>query len=335
MARITDINDLLFPVELHPVFTEFEINGRKIRIEVPNNKIVVNSKSGKPFGVVSSTYKLITNHEAIKLGKRCAEELFGSVEADNIEIFNVDAPSTASYCHIDLVHKNYIMNLWDEEKKSDLYIPYIRITNSYNTLRALRFDIGFCRKICLNGVVFESETIQFMFSHVKHELNRDISFALEQEKVKALFDKFVSYANSLRKFQITTDNSMKLITTLFGIKNESEIDFKDKKEDRREYDSLNEVIENKLKKYIKELGETGYSLFNVITDIASHPIDNRYFRRDMNTMQRLAGNWINSFQEEIQKPTFNILEYLQLLKESPNKALHLSSNRYVATSGEL
>jgi hypothetical protein len=174
-----------------------------------------------------------------------------------------------------------------------------------------------------------------MFSHVKHELNRDISFALEQEKVKALFDKFVSYANSLRKFQITTDNSMKLITTLFGIKNESEIDFKDKKEDRREYDSLNEVIENKLKKYIKELGETGYSLFNVITDIASHPIDNRYFRRDMNTMQRLAGNWINSFQEEIQKPTFNILEYLQLLKESPNKALHLSSNRYVATSGEL
>ncbi len=36
-------------------------------------------------------------------------ELFGSDEAENIEIFNVDAPSAGSYCHVDLVHKNYIM----------------------------------------------------------------------------------------------------------------------------------------------------------------------------------------------------------------------------------
>ena len=149
MARITDINHLLFKVELHPIFTELEINGKKSKIEVPNNKIVVNSKSGKPLGVVSNTYKLITNHEALELGRKCAVEVFGTAEADNIEIFNVDAPSTASYCHIDLVHKVHVMNLWDEEKQSDVYVPYIRITNSYNTTRALRFDIGFCRKIWL------------------------------------------------------------------------------------------------------------------------------------------------------------------------------------------
>jgi len=59
MARITDINHLLFKVELHPIFTELEINGKQAKIEVPNNKIVVNSKSRKPLGVVSNTYKLI------------------------------------------------------------------------------------------------------------------------------------------------------------------------------------------------------------------------------------------------------------------------------------
>ncbi len=328
MARITDIDDLLFPVELYPVFTEVKINGNISKIKIPNNKIVVNKKVKKPLGVVSNNYKLITNLKAIELGKQCAKELFGSVEANNIEIFNVDAPSTASYCHIDLVHKNYIMNLWDEKKQSDVYIPYIRITNSYNTARALRFDIGFCRKICFNGVIFESETIKFTFSHVKYELNKDISFSLEQGKIKVLFDKFISYANILKKFSITRYDSMRLITALFEIKRVEEINFENKKEDKPEYDALIAEIEQKLDKYIEDLGENGYSLFNVITDFASHPIDNHYFRRDMNSMQRLAGNWINSFQQEIMQVSFDIEKYLQLLKESPNKTLHLTNKRY-------
>ena len=297
-----------------------------------NRRVVINKKSGAPLGVVSSNYRLITNHEAIELGKQCCKELFGTDEAANIEIFKVDAPSTASYCHVDLVHKNYIMNLWDEKQKSDVYIPYIRITNSYNTSRALRFNVGFCRKICFNGVIFESETIKFTFNHVKYELNNDISFALEQGKIKSLFDKFVSYANKLKAFGITKDKSLLLITTLFGIKKHSEIDFSSKKEDEAEYNSLINEIKQKVNEYTDELGENGYSLFNIITDIASHPIENRYFRRDMNSMQRLAGNWINSFQKEIEKTEFNIDNYLHLLRESPDKALHLAANRYAVIS---
>ena len=331
MARITNIDKLLFPVKLCPIFTKVKINGKTSKIKVPNNSVVVNSKTGKPFSVVGSSYKLISNRDAIELGRKCAEELFGSVEGKNIEVFNFDAPSTASYCHIDLVHKNYIMNLWDEETHSDVYIPYIRITNSYNTSRALRFDIGLCRKICFNGVIFESETIKFTFNHVKSELNKNISFSLEQGKVKALFDKFVSYANKLKEFHITTDRSLRLIIYLFRIKTAEEIDSESKKEDRVEYDSLIREIRKKLAKYIEEFGENGYSLFNVITDIASHPINNRYFRRDMNSMQRLAGNWINTFQDKIQQTPFDIENYLKLLKESPNKALRLTNNRYAAT----
>ena len=330
MTRVTTIDDLMFPVELRPVYTKLEIDGKITSIKMPKSRVVVNKKSTTPLGVVGSNYKLITNSEAVDLGIKCCAELFGSSEADNIEIFQVDAPSTASYCHIDLVHKNYIMNLWDEDNQSEVYIPYIRVTNSYNRSRALRFDIGFCRKICFNGIIFESETIKFTFSHVKYELNNDISFALESEKVKALFDKFVSHANKLKAYGISKDNSSRLIFSLFKIKNKSEIDFDGKLEDEIEYDVLVEKIDEKLDKYIKEIGENGYSLFNVITDIASHPMGNRYLRRDMNSMQRLAGNWINSFQEEIERPNFDITSYLKLLKESHKKALHLSVNRYAA-----
>ena len=154
MTRITNIHGLTFPVELRPVYTDPGLNAESKIVKVPSSKAVVNARSGAVLGVVNKNYELITNSEAVELGKKCCAALFGADEAENIRIFKIDAPSTASYCHIDLVHESYRMNLWDEEKQSDVYVPYVRITNSYNTSRALRFDIGFCRKICLNGVIF-------------------------------------------------------------------------------------------------------------------------------------------------------------------------------------
>lgn len=326
MGRISKIKDLMFPVELYPIYTSLKIGGVETKIEIPNSKIVMNTEDKIPLGVVSNAYKLITNIEAINLGKKCCSELFGFNETEDIEIFKVDAPSTASYCHIDLVHKNYIMNLWDEDKRSDVYIPYIRITNSYNTARALRFDIGFCRKICFNGVIFEKQTIKFTFSHIKYEFNKDISFRLEDKNVKDLFNKFVSYINKLKNYKITKENSLDIIMALFRIKNKFDIDFKKKKESIEEYDLLLKAIENKLYFYIEEMGENGYSLFNVITDIASHKIENRYFQRDMNSMQRLAGQWINSFQENIKDKDFSIEKYIELLKK-PKKNNSYHSNK--------
>ena len=332
MVRITSIDDLLFPVELRPVYTEIEVSGKTTRVKIPNNRIVVNTENSKPLGVVSNSYKLITNEEAINLGMKCCRELFGVNEASNIEIFNVDAPSTAGYCHIDLVHKNYVMNLWGDKKHSEIYIPYLRITNSYNTSRALRFDVGFCREICLNGIIFESETIKFTFSHVKHKLNNDISFSSEKGKIEALFEKFLSYANKLKNHEISKERSLNLIHALFKIKDASEINFSDKKQNKEEYSHLIYEIDKRLQKYLAEIGENSYSLFNAITDIASHPIDNQYFRRDINSMQRLAGNWINSFQKEIESNDFSIDEYIQKLTEFPKKALHLTAYRYTVSA---
>lgn len=327
MTRITSFDDLKFPVKLRRIYTD--LNGEKKKIEVPNSRAVVNTESGAVLGVVNKNYELITNSEAVELGKKCCAELFGMDEATNINVFKIDAPSTASYCHIDLVHDSYRMNLWDEAKQSDVYVPYVRITNSYNTSRALRFDIGFCRKICLNGVIFESETITFTFSHLKRELSDDISFSLENGTMTALFDKFVSYANKLRAYNISKDDSFQLILALFGIKEKSEINFGAKNEDYWEYEGLLNIINTRLEKYVKETNENAYSLFNAITDLASNPIpSNRYFRREMNSMERLAGRWMNSFPIEIDKPNFDFADYLKTLKESPNKALHRTGNRY-------
>ncbi len=335
MARITSFETLTFPVELRPVYVNhIDLEEQTKQIQVNNSRAVVNTESGKVLGVVNKEYKLITNERAVELGKRCWTDLFGANEASNINIFKVDAPSTATYCHIDLVHTNYVMNLWGEDLQSDVYIPYIRVTNSYNTSRALRFDVGFCREICSNGVIFESETVKFKFSHVKQELD-DISFVHENAKMEALFDRFVSYARRLKAHNISKGDSFRLILALFGMKKVSEIDFRAKQENKWEYEGLLTVINTKLERYIKESGENAYSLFNAITDLASNPIErNRYFRRDMNSLQRLAGHWMNSFQNEIKKPDFNIVNYLKVLEEDRDKVLHRTNNRY-ATQTQL
>ena len=321
MPRITKIEDLMFPVELHPVYTKIRINGITSQQKIPNSKVVVNGESGKPLGIVSKNYKLITNEEALEMGKQCCIDLFGSDAAGNIEVFNVNAPATGSYCHIDLLHRSYQMNLWDEPDRSDIYIPYVRVTNSYNTSRALRFDIGFCRKVCLNGVIFGAETIKLAFNHVKHKLTNDIRFVLQKERIGKLFEDFKSYTDKLKNYHIPRKQALNLIRVLFRIKDECEINFESEKEDRVEYNALSRILDYKLDRYIRELDENGYALFNAITDIASHSIENtRYFRRDINAMQRLAGNWINSFQKEIERPDFDIDSYLGELKKSQNSS---------------
>lgn len=81
------------------------------------------------------------------------------------------APRTLSYAFIDLMHRTHVLNYWDSEiKKDDPFTPFLRVTNSFNGARALRFDIGFMRKHCSNGVIFEEEVATIKASHSKEAL---------------------------------------------------------------------------------------------------------------------------------------------------------------------
>lgn len=323
MPRITEIESLMFPVELRPVYyMDTGIDGIQLQRNIPNSRVVVNKKSGKPFGVVSNSYQLVTNEKALEMGKRYCAYLFGADEAANIKVFKVDAPSTGSYCHIDLLHRDYFMNLWGTKAQPDIYVPYLRVTNSYNTSRALRFDIGFCRTVCLNGVIFTAQTIRLEYSHVKHELSHNIPIALEKETIANLVEDFKSHMNKLRNYHIPRAQAFDLLLGLFRIKDEGDIDFESEKESWAEYDALLRVLDWRLDQYIGELGENGYALFNVITDIASHAIEgNRYFRRrEVHAMQRFVGDWIHSFSRELERPDFDIDSYLERLKKSQNSS---------------
>ena len=320
MVRMTETEPLMFPVELRPVYyTHIGLDGAVYEKNLPNRQVVVNKQSGESFGVVSNSYRLVTNEQALEMGKKHCASLFGADEVGNIEVFKVTAPSTGSYCHIDLIHRSYAMDLWDQHTQSDIYIPYLRVTNSYNKSRALRFDIGFCRQVCLNGTIFDSATVRSAYRHLKREFTGTIPSVSSNGKIKQLIEAFRSYTHKLRNFSIPRAHASDLLRVLFRIKDERDIDFESATESREQYDRLLGILNCKLDKYIHELGDNSYALFNAVTDIASHPIaNNRYFRCDMHTMQRRAGDWIFSFQRQIERPDFDIGNYLAGLKKSPN-----------------
>lgn len=314
MARKTGIEDLLFPVELQPVYADIKRQGKIFQIAIPNSQVVVNSQNGHPLGVVSKNYRVVTNEEAIEMGKQCCKELLGLTDYAELEIFSAYAPSTYSYCHIDLIHKGFAMNLYDNGTTAEIYLPFVRITNSYNTTRSLRFDIGFCRKVCLNGVIFESQTIKFMFSHVKHELGESIKFEIKKNQFDALKAEFTKTIASLLEVAIPEDKAKVIFNHILGIPKKEDINLKSEK-DQKEYGKLTEHANNCLQKNYAEMNANSYALFNAITDFASHPPKNRFVRKDENAMQRSAGAWINEFKEHIKTRPFDIDKYIKKLTE--------------------
>jgi hypothetical protein len=66
-------------------------------------------------------------------------------------------------------------------------------------------------------------------------------------------------------------------------------------------------------RYASELGHNAYAAFNAITEFASHPPVNRCVHRDRNSLQRLAGSWLTSFNVEYRKPDFQLDNYIAKL----------------------
>lgn len=314
MLRKTDLQDIFFPVELRPLFLESGDGSSKTMRGIPHHRAVVNDENGRVLGIVGKDYRLIKNEQAIELGKQCCMELLGFNEASNLKIFNVLAPATRSYCHIDLVHSGFSMNLWGGSSKPDIYIPFVRVTNSYNTTRALRFDVGFCRKLCLNGTIFEVETVRFIYSHIRHDVGKPIRFDIKKERFDEFKKKFIASMKALKDLIVPKDKGKDLLNILLRIPREHEID-KTKRGADAEYSKLIEHITKKSDEYFNDMGENAYALFNAISDVASNPPQNIFFRRDTNSMQKSAGNWVNDLKEKIKKDDFNLDAYIKELSK--------------------
>lgn len=301
--RSTDLTKVIFPVALRDIHFEEPLDEGTLKVPIKDWKAVVDVEHRRTFCVVSGDYRLVTNKEALEFGVKAFEQLFQSIKPVEFEIFNVITPSTRSFCHIDLIHKTYNVKVWQQEE----YLPYVRVTNSYNRSKALNFDLGFVRKLCSNGVIFEKEAIEFKFHHTRALIGKEIDFSAQHDKLKKIEARFKTYTEKLAHAEVPGQLALPLMCKALNLHFDINSDnVKKKQPAEKQLGEFTQTALALISKYQKQLGDNAYAVFNAATEYASTPGENNRRVPMINSLQRRAGNWVEDFTQALDKNDFDI-----------------------------
>ena len=296
-----------FPVELKPVFIQASQQDRDLfGYEVlPRHFAVVDSGSDYAFAVVTENYKLVTNQQAYELTAEALKSVFKLTSLADMTCLNVTMPKSRSFCHIDLIHKGSNFEPWTDDR----WVPFVRITNSYNRTHRLRFEIGFCRWICLNGVIFGGKSVEISFAHTKQFQEGMHRWHENLQEIKALELSFVNQLKNLERFHVPKRWMLPLACKVFGVRLAAKADIKPRRAE--ELASFRNAIVKLTNGYFATLGEQGYAALNVLTDYASYPVGVMSPENKMDGFQHKAGDWINDFSQKIESRDFSFENYLE------------------------
>ena len=76
MPRLTKLEEVLFPVAEHPVFVSIREKGGERRVPVHHKKAILNQKTSHVLGIVSRSYRLVDNREALEMANQCCRTVF-------------------------------------------------------------------------------------------------------------------------------------------------------------------------------------------------------------------------------------------------------------------
>lgn len=315
MPRSSTLDALLFPVEMRRVFVPVVAQDGQTRYAPIDGKLaVVDTEHNRVLGVVGRAYRLVSNQEAVDFAYECCRAVFPDTRPIEWEVNAADAPSTRGHCYIDLVHNSTALDFAfvAAKEKPDAFGPFIRVTNSYNGLRALTFDIGLYRKVCRNGLILPDSIIRLRYSHQRREIGHDIQFEVARERLGKLTAGFGERLRDLRSCLVGQSDFDRLVRHALGLRNPKSSPPATESEDWR---AVRRHINDLSQRYIAELGENAYAVFNVVTEFASRPPVNRVVRRERHGFQRLAGAWLNKFCAECRTPGFELAKYLTQAEE--------------------
>lgn len=298
-----EIEDALFPVELKPVFVDtsadnFFLNPQIIR----DFQAVVDLDKKRIFAVVAQNYRLITNQEALQLGKVCFRQVFKLTNIEDMKLYNIIMPKTRSFCHIDYLHESAQFDAF----KDDPWVPYIRITNSYNRMFALNFDLGFCRSICKNGIIFGKKNIEFKFHHSRNGKDPVVEFNLRAGAFTKIEAEFLESLKNLKRYHVPQKFMWPLACKVFEIS----VPSPEKKKQQEIFENRKIHIESLKNEYFSLMGENGYAALNVLTDFASRPIGYISEENSIDSLQKKTGEWIIEFVKAIEHREFNFEDFL-------------------------
>ena len=312
------LDSLLFEIDLIPLSlrTNNLFHQELDKLEVKDYKAVVDITMKRVLSMVSNDYSLVTNKLAIKWAKEIFKDVFGLKVDDQLMPFKVISSQRKTFCHIDLIHKEY------EPFKiyQDSWLPYIRITNSYNKTYPLIFQIGFLRASCSNGLVI-SKTFTFKQSHseIIYKTGKSIkeyipNYNNEINNFNLAKNEFINYMNGLYKLHIPKDKINPLVKKVLSLKfqtNHPNTQFRQKAEQKEA--AYNSKVGDLTEKYSKELENTAYCALNVMTDLITYGDDYECipgFTTKSQALNLRVYEWSQNFPVEFSKKDFKWEIYL-------------------------
>ncbi|MCY4141874.1 MAG: DUF932 domain-containing protein [Rhodobacteraceae bacterium] len=321
MPSLTQKHEVLFPVKMVPVYTKLSTAGSRTGslIRIPGKRTIVNLRTGTPVSIVGSGYRLVTNEEALDAAYECCSAVFPETHQSEWDLGPVFAPSTGSYCHIDLIHSTAALQFdflmeGSRPEVPNTFGPFIRVTNSYNSMRALSFSVGFMQKTCSNGLVGPSKIIRFKFDHTRKSLQAGLKFTIKHRQLKKMKKRFLDSFQVLHEYPVDPHLFSPLVIAVLKIKKPNLPDSRNATKRQKKESEVWAVLESHIKRlserYAHEQGANAYAVLNTMTDLSSNPPVNKFLRRDRHSMQKLAGEWMADFRKSSRKPNFEINEYL-------------------------
>lgn len=317
MKRETSVQNLLFDVDQVPVEAVLGTNGHTRRINIPGKKALIHQGTGNVLGVVGRDYRVVTNREAVNLAQVVCGKAFPGLSSVEWEAKRAAAPRTLSYAHIDLMHRTHVLNYMGSDiGQADPYTPFLRVTNSFNGARALRFDIGFMRKHCSNGVIFEEEVATIKASHSKEALAQ-LQIEITGRSLPQMWDEFSKFLTTVRSITMTADQSTLALKTVLHLPDPKP---EDKAARKEALHALTADFATRLTGYRQELGANAYAVFNTLTDIAARPPQSASFQKNRDTIERRAGRWLKDLARQSKVEGFNLERWIPILEAYGSKS---------------
>ena len=221
-------------------------------------------------------------------------------------------------CCVDLIRKLDDGNVisFQPFDDDDPWTAFIRIINSYNKTSCLKYQLGFCRWICQNGMIFESKSVDFVFTHTKGvvseaRIQQQLAAAARERigEIRTLEDQFIATLRKLKNHSVPQSVMLSLACKVFNLHLTRDEANKMSNAERKKAVAFVQKIKEDTKEYYKQFGANAYAAMNVLTDFASYPKG----LSGMNTvpvLQAKAGAWIDDFVTASEKPGFNMTAYL-------------------------
>jgi hypothetical protein len=243
----------------------------------------------------------------VDLAREACNIAFPGISPLEWEPKRASAPRTLSCAHIDLMHRTHVLNYYDTAVgKDDPFTPFLRVTNSFNGARALRFDIGFMRKHCSNGVIFAEEVATIRASHSKEALNQ-LKIEITSRTLPQMWDEFSKFLTTVRSIGMTPEQSALALNTVLHL---PEAKLSDKPVRQEGLQALAVDLTSRLTSYRQELGPNAYALFNTLTDTASRPPKSVHFQKNRDTIEKRSGRWLKELAKQSQTTGFDLDEWI-------------------------